>query len=698
MSSEKRPSNSNDVSISATTAKQKGAKTVGFSERTEKTQSESKSKMLVSAEEKTTIVPDMPETNVTTGKSPKVLVFKDLFVSVPMIEKRSFVERLQFWKKRETIRREVLHGVSGVAEPGEILAIMGARNLKSLEINGEITVNGESLTLGEFQRMSSYVQQADIFMGAVTVREHLIFSARLRMGRRFSDAEKIARVDEVIIQMNLVKCQNTLIGQRHEKSISLGEKKRLAFACEVLTDPSILFCDEPTSGLDAFMAKQVVKALQDLAKEGKTIVLTIHQPSSQIFNMFNKLCLMALGEIVFLGPPKKAAGIFKQAGYPMCGRDNPAEFCIEKLASHEGESEADRRDRVLKIKSTYDDSNMGGLYQNRIYGSVSERRKKLGNQDVRESNKYAAGWFTQVLWLFVRSFRATLRDPLLLKVRLAQTLMTAIVVGVVYWNVGKPERDTVLTINGFLFNCVRDCIFMLIFPCLTVFTDEMPVFLRENHGNIYRTDAYFIGKNLAELPQYLILPIIYSLIVFFMAHIHIYDGVYNAGQFFVFLAVNTLVTNLAVSIGYAAACIFGTTEIATQVLPLITMPIMCFGGFFVNLKRISPALRFMQHLSWHRYAFEIQMINKWQPEKDATIEHCPSPISNTTTLLEDIEKLDNNHRPCDWGNNGTAILDFFKFGNESNDMIKNFAVLLFMIILFRTVAVSALFIRARLIR
>ena len=66
---------------------------------------------------------------------------------------------------------------------------------------------------------------------------------------------------------------------------------------------------------------------------------------------------------------------------------------------------------------------MGTLYHQRIHGSVSERRKKLGNQDVRESNKYAANWITQVLWLFVRSFRATLRDPLLLKVRLAQTLV-----------------------------------------------------------------------------------------------------------------------------------------------------------------------------------------------------------------------------------------------------------------------------------
>uniref|UniRef100_A0AC35G1S5 Uncharacterized protein n=1 Tax=Panagrolaimus sp. PS1159 TaxID=55785 RepID=A0AC35G1S5_9BILA len=428
------------------------------------------------------------------------------------------------------------------------------------------------------------------------------------MSRRFTDAQKIARVNEVITQMNLEKCQNTQIGQRHEKSISLGEKKRLAFGCEVLTDPSILFCDEPTSGLDAFMAKQVIKALEELAKQGKTIVLTIHQPSSQIFDMFDKLCLMALGQIVFLGPSKKATGIFKQAGYGINGRENPAEFCIEKLALHEGETDDDRKERVDKIKKSYDNSRMASLYIERIYGSVSERRKEMGNKDVRVSRKYAANWFKQVLWLFVRSFRATLRDPLLLKVRLAQTILTAVVVGIVYLRVGDPERETILTVNGFLFNCVRDNFILLIFPCLTVFADEMPVFLRENHGNIYRTDAYFIGKNLAEIPQYIILPVIYSIILFFMAGIH-GDEI---GQFIIFMFVNIIVTNLAVSVGYAAACIFGSVAIASQILPIIIWPIICFGGFFVNLKRISSAMNWLKHLSFHRYAFEIHMINKWE--------------------------------------------------------------------------------------
>lgn len=200
-----------------------------------------------------------------------------------------------------------------------LMHVLTQRNLKTLDIEGEVTVNGEVLTLLELQRMSSYVQQADIFMGSVSVREHLVFSARLRMNRNLSDEDKIARVDELIEQMNLVNCQHTLIGNRFMKSISLGKKKRLAFAAETLTNPLILFCDEPTSELDAFMAKQVIKALKKLANNGITIVITIHQPSSQVYDMFDKLCLMACGKVVYFGPAKKVINTFRLAGYPIIG-------------------------------------------------------------------------------------------------------------------------------------------------------------------------------------------------------------------------------------------------------------------------------------------------------------------------------------------------------------------------------------------
>lgn len=98
-----------------------------------------------------------------------------------------------------------------------------------------------------------------------------------------------SHIKTFFFQLGLTGCGNTIIGiPGRVKGISIGEKKRLAFACEILIDPMILFCDEPTSGLDSFMAKQVVHSLKNLAAKGKTIVTTIHQPSTQVFFMFDK--------------------------------------------------------------------------------------------------------------------------------------------------------------------------------------------------------------------------------------------------------------------------------------------------------------------------------------------------------------------------------------------------------------------------
>lgn len=115
------------------------------------------------------------------------------------------------------------------------------------------------------------------------------------------------------LQLNLKKCENTIIGGENlKKGISGGEKRRLAFASEVLTNPLILFCDEPTSGLDSFMAISVVECMKNLAKKGKTIICTIHQPSSEIFELFDKLCLLAEGRLAFIGSLKNALIFFEK--------------------------------------------------------------------------------------------------------------------------------------------------------------------------------------------------------------------------------------------------------------------------------------------------------------------------------------------------------------------------------------------------
>lgn len=128
------------------------------------------------------------------------------------------------------------------------------------------------------------------------------------------------------------KCQNIPVDIQGRKGISGGEKRRLAFACEILTDPLILFCDEPTSGLDSFIALSVMECMKSLAKQGRTIICTIHQPSSEIFELFDRLCLLSDGNLAFNGPINNCNEFFESQGYKVPVNYNPADFYIKTLA------------------------------------------------------------------------------------------------------------------------------------------------------------------------------------------------------------------------------------------------------------------------------------------------------------------------------------------------------------------------------
>ena len=130
------------------------------------------------------------------------------------------------------------------------------------------------------------------------------------------------------------KCEDTIIGNPEKglKGISGGERRRLAFACEMITNPNLMFFDEPTSGLDSFMALSMVESMRKLAKEGKTIICTIHQPSSEVFEKFDRLLLMAEGRLAYLGPLKDANTFFASQGFACPRNYNPADFYIQNLA------------------------------------------------------------------------------------------------------------------------------------------------------------------------------------------------------------------------------------------------------------------------------------------------------------------------------------------------------------------------------
>lgn len=153
-------------------------------------------------------------------------------------------------------------------------------------------------TIDPFASLISYVMQDDCLVGWITPREALRFSADFQLVNT-SDEIKNLRVEQIVSVLGLERCENTLIGDVFTKGISGGERKRTSMGIELITNPSVIYLDEPTTGLDAVTAYKIVNVLAEMANAGRTVICTIHQPNSKIFENFDSLMLLLEGNIIY---------------------------------------------------------------------------------------------------------------------------------------------------------------------------------------------------------------------------------------------------------------------------------------------------------------------------------------------------------------------------------------------------------------
>lgn len=164
----------------------------------------------------------------------------------------------------------------------------------------------------------------------MTVRECLEFAAKLKLPGTIE--QKMDRVEKILTELRLTKCQNTKIGGPLVKGVSGGERKRTSIGVELITDPNLIFLDEPTTGLDSFTATSVMETLKELANQGRTIIQTIHQPNSDIFEMFDRLMLMAKGKIIYFNEARLAVDYFSGINFKCPELSNPSDYFMSIMS------------------------------------------------------------------------------------------------------------------------------------------------------------------------------------------------------------------------------------------------------------------------------------------------------------------------------------------------------------------------------
>ena len=201
------------------------------------------------------------------------------------------------------------------------------------------------------KKVIGYVRQDDFLLPFLTVRETLSFSAALRLPRSVPAETRDQIVEQTITELGLADAADVIVGGAGRKGISGGEKRRLSIGCVLVTLPSVLVLDEPTSGLDSFTAYHLLGTLSRLAKKGRCVVLSIHQPRSDAYPLFDKITLLSQGSVVYSGLRTDLLPHFSSLGHSPPKRTNPLDWVIDisSVDNRDDEAELESKERVGKL-------------------------------------------------------------------------------------------------------------------------------------------------------------------------------------------------------------------------------------------------------------------------------------------------------------------------------------------------------------
>ncbi|CAM0956656.1 unnamed protein product [Alopecurus aequalis] len=438
----------------------------------------------------------------------------------------------------------VLEGLTGYAEPGTITALMGpsgsgkstlldalsGRLAANAFLSGTVLLNGRKANLSF--GAAAYVTQDDNLIGTLTVRETISYSARLRLPDNMPMEEKRALVEGTIVEMGLQDCADTVIGNWHLRGVSGGEKRRVSIALEILMRPRLLFLDEPTSGLDSASAFFVTQTLRGLARDGRTVIASIHQPSSEVFELFDRLFLLSGGKTVYFGQASEACEFFAQAGYPCPPLRNPSDHFLRCINADFDKVKAtlkgsmkmrfERPDDPLERTTTSEAiRRLFSYYQRSQYYFVA--RQKVDDMarvkgTVLDAGGSQASFGMQTFTLTKRSFVNMSRDFGYYWLRLVIYILVTVCIGSIYLNVGTKYSSILArgACASFIFGFVT---FMSIggFPS---FVEDMKVFQRERLNGHYGVLAFVISNTLSAMPFLILITFLSGTLCYFMVRLH----------------------------------------------------------------------------------------------------------------------------------------------------------------------------------
>ncbi|KAI0728228.1 pleiotropic drug resistance ABC transporter [Fomitopsis betulina] len=498
--------------------------------------------------------------------------------------------------------RKLLDNVSGYVAPGKLTALMGesgagkttllnvlSERTSSGIITGQRLMNGQPLPI-DFRSQTGYVQQMDTHLPTATVREALLFSAKLRQPASVPIEEKEAWVDKCLKMCGLKDYADAVVG-----SLGVEQRKRTTIGVELVAKPSLIFLDEPTSGLDSQSAWAIVCFLRSLADAGQSIVCTIHQPSAELFEVFDRLLLLRKGgRTVYFGDlghkSSTLINYFESHGGRTCGEtENPAEYILDVIGAGATATTA------IEWSEEWNKSQEAQNVNKELEKISAEGRNRPAIQ-ASIVGVFPTKWGYQLATLLYRDFQLRWRDPSYMMAKLGMNIAAGLLIGFTFFK----AKDSVQGTQNKLFAIFMSTILAvpLSNQLQVPFLESRSIYeIRERHSSMYSWTAFLTSQILVELPWNIVGSTLYFLCWYWTV------GFPSDRGGFTYLMLSVAFPLYYTTVGQAVAAMCPGPEIAALVFSFLFSFVLSFNGVLQPFRELGW-WRWMYHLSPFTYLIE----------------------------------------------------------------------------------------------
>lgn len=543
-------------------------------------------------------------------------------------------------------KKDVLKSISGAFKSGELTAIMGPSGAGKSSLMNILTgfvksgVNG-SISFGstsKSRKMCCYILQDDHFFPWLTIEEAMMLAATLKISNNSMNLkEKHMLIEHLLDMLKLTNAKQTKCSR-----LSGGQKKRLSIALELIDNPPVLFLDEPTTGLDSSSSFDTITLLDELASEGRTIVCTIHQPSSTVFNIFKHIYVLHNGKCAYQGSPQNTVQYLRTLGLTCPEYHNPADYLLEVVSGEYGDLSNElyeaAKEQKWRIDAIEDVEYMNSVQLIKMNEASESKQKRWPSIESTKHVYPPPEWVK--LWLLIgRCHVQFFRDWTVTYLKLAMHIMCAILIGLLYGDSGSNATKAISNVGLFIFG-IAYLWYTTMMPGILRFPLEIETIKKETFNNWYKLKTYYLATLITSTPVHIIFSSTFSTILYFMT-----DQPFEVERFVKFVLTLITVTIVADGFGVLLGTVLDPVN-GTFIGAVLTCFMIIYSGFLILFTHMSAIMRAVSYTSAHRYALESMLLSVYDNGRGDM--RCPTNVvychfKSADIILKNLGMTDSNY-------------------------------------------------------